>query len=159
MYVHRITDERMSAKPKQNLHMFEELTGSRSAKNVVLATTMWDRLHPQFDDGNKREKDLEKKYWNVMIHHGATAERFLNTPDSAWSIIANVVKRNKHQKAVLLIQEETVGRKQPLLATAAGKALYLGFDRLLERQNKTMQEPTVWNSSSGSVILDAQEYE
>ena len=147
----------MSATPHRNFLMFKELTGPRSAKNVVLATTMWDKLHPQFDDGNKREKDLEKRYWNVMIHHGATVERFLNTSDSAWSIIDSVVERNKHeQKAVLLIQEETVGRKQPLLATAAGKALYLDFNRLLEREKKTMQESTVWSSSSGSVTLGTQ---
>jgi len=160
VYVHRITDQRMSATPHRNLLMFEELTGPRSAKNVVLATTMWDKLHPQFDDGNKRVKGLEEKYWNVMIHHGATVERFLNTSDSAWSMIDNVVKRNKHeQKAVLLIQEETVDRKQPLLATAAGKALFLDFDRLIERQNKTMQESTVWSSSSGSMTLGTQGFQ
>ena len=151
VYVHRITDQRMSATPHRNLLMFAELTGPGSAKNIVLVTTMWDKLHPQFDDGHKREKGLEKKYWNVMIHHGATVERFLNTSDSAWSMIDNVVERNKHeQKAVLLIQEETVDQKQPLLATAAGKALSLDFDPLIEKQNKTMQESTEWSSSSGS---------
>ena len=138
--------------------MFEELTGPRSAKNVVLATTMWDKLHPEFDDGNKREKGLEKKYWNVMIHHGATVERFLNTSDSAWSIIDNVIKRNE-RKAVLLIQEEMIVQKAPLLTTSAGKALYLDPNKLAEAKNKALQESTMCSSSSGSVTLDAQECE
>ena len=142
---------------RSNLHMFEELTGSRSAKNVVLATTMWDKLHPKFDNGNTREKDLEKKYWNVMIHHGAAVERFLNTSDSAWSMIDNVVKRN--EKAVLLIQEEMMVRKTSLLKTSAGKALYLDPNKLAEEKNKALQESTMCSSSSGSVTLGAQECE
>ena len=147
----------MSGTPHRNLLMFAALTGPGSAKNVVLATTMWDKLHPQFDDGNKREKDLEKRYWNVMIHHGATVERFLNTSDSAWSIVDNVVKRNKSdQKAMLLIQEEMIKQKKFLPATSAGKALYRDLNQLAEEQNKGMQESTVWSSSSGSVTLGAQ---
>ena len=148
----------MSGTPHRNLLMFEELTGPRSAKNVVLATTMWDKLHPEFDDGNKREKGLEKKYWNVMIHHGATVERFLNTSDSAWSIIDNVVKRNA-RKAVLLIQEEMMVQKTSLLKTSAGKALYRDPNKLAEEKNKALQEFTMCSSSSGSVTLGAQECE
>jgi len=145
----------MSGAPHRNLRMFEELTGPRSAKNVVLATTMWDKLHPQFDDGNKREKGLEEKYWNVMIHHGATVERFLNTSDSAWSMIDKVVKRDE-PKAVLLIQEEMIVQKTPLLATSAGKALYRDPNQLAAEKNKAVQESTVWSSSSASVTLGTQ---
>ena len=145
----------MSGTPHRNLLMFEELTGPGIAKNVVLATTMWDKLHPKFDDGNKQEKDLEKKYWNVMIHHGATVERFLNTSDSAWSIIDNVVKRNE-QKAVLLIQEEMIIQKTSFLKTSAGKTLYLDPNQLAEAKNKAIQEPSMWSSSGASVTLGAQ---
>ena len=160
VYVHRITDQRMSATPHRNLLMFAELTGPGSAKNIVLVTTMWDKLHPQFDDGHKREKGLEKKYWNVMIHHGATVERFLNTSDSAWSIVDNVVKRNKSdQKAMLLIQEEMIKQKKFLPATSAGKALYRDPNKLAEEKNKALQEFTMCSSSSGSVTLGAQECE
>ena len=147
----------MSGTPHRNLLMFEELTGPGSAKNVILASTMWDKLHPKFDDGNTREKDLEKKYWNVMIHHGAAVERFLNTSDSAWGMIANVVERNKHeQKAVLLIQVEMTDQNKSLLATRAGKALYRDPNQLAEEKNKAIQESTVWSSSSASATLGTQ---
>ena len=148
----------MSATPHRNLLMFAELTGPGSAKNVVLVTTMWDIFGSKISSGNKREHDLKKEYWNVMIHHGAAVERFLNDSYSAWSIVDNIVNGND-QKAVLLFQEETVDQKRPLLATAAGKALFLDIDRLVERQNKTVQESTVWSSSSGYVTLNAQEFE
>ena len=93
MYVHWITDSWMSTTvPCQNLPgMFAELTGPRSAKDIILTTTMWDKLNPKFDDGGKWKKILKKEYWNAMIHYGTAIEHFLNSSDSAWSIISNVV--------------------------------------------------------------------
>jgi len=128
--------------------MFEGLTGSKSAKNVVFATTMWDKLHPKFDDGDKREMHLKEAYWDVMIHHGAAVERF-NTSDSAWSIVDNIVKKND-QKAPLLFQEERVDQKKHFWNTSAGEALYLNLSRLIERQTNMMREPVGWKYSNGS---------
>jgi len=160
VYMHRITDFRMAAAPHRNLLMFAELTGPRSAKNVVLVTTMWDTLNPTCqNEGVEREKGLKTKYWNTMIYHGAAAERFLNNSDSAWRIINNIVDRNKNdEKPVLQFQEERVDRKKTLKETGAGQALYQDLNRLIERQNKTMQVSTTWSNSSGST-LGAQEPE
>jgi len=87
----------MAGSPQQNLHMFEKLTGSRSAKNVVLATTMWDEINPKLDDGDKRETGLKEKYWNTMIRDGAAVERSPNTSDSACRIVDNITERNKEK--------------------------------------------------------------
>jgi len=128
--------------------MFAELTGPRSAKNVVLATTMWDKL-PEFNDGDDWEKGSKKEYWNAMIHHGAAVERFFNTSDSAWSIVDNVVNKN-NQKAPLLFQEERVDQKKHFKNTRAGEALYLNLGKLIERQENAMQESVGWSDSNGS---------
>ena len=141
--MHRITDGRMSATPQRNLHMFEELTGSRSAKNVTLATTMWDKLS-KFDDGDEREKGLKEEYWNAMIDHGAAVERFLNTSDSAWSVVDNMVKKSV-SKAALLFQEERVDQKKDFTRTRALQALKRRPDPLVRGENETMQR-----SSRGS---------
>ena len=135
--------------------MFETLAGLRSAKNVVLATTMWDRLGHKFDVGQKREEGLKEVYLDVMIHHDAAVEHFLNDSDSAWTIVDSIVNRND-QKALLLFQEETVEQKRPLLATAAGRALSLDLDLLVERREETTQESTERSSSSGSVTFGTQ---
>jgi len=126
----------MAATPHRNLLMFSELTGHRGAKNVVLATTMWDRLHPSLDDGSKREKEIKEEYWKAMIHHGAAVYRFLNTPDSAWRIVDNVVNKSNH-KGALLFQEERVDQEKCLEDTRAGKALVLDLAELIEKQNRT----------------------
>jgi hypothetical protein len=133
--------------------MFAKLTGPRSAKSVILATTMWDKLNAKFDDGDKREKILKEEYWNVMIRHGAAVERFLNDSDSAWSIIDNFVNPNADdQKAVLLLQEESVAQEQPFPVTGAD------LDRSTEKPNKTMPESSECRSS-GSGSHGAQESE
>jgi len=118
----------MTTTPHLNLHMFAELIGRENIeKNVVLATTRWDMLS-HLDYGSIREENLKKKHWNNMIHHGAVVERFLNTSDSAWSIVDNIVNKND-QKAALLFQEEMVVQKKFFTQTNAGEVLYLDLGR------------------------------
>ena len=123
----------MSSTPRRGFLMFANLTGHKSAKTVVLATTMWDMLGPMSDVGNKREQRLKDEYWKVMIRRGAVIERFLNTSDSAWRIVDNIVERNNHKP---FSQAEWVDQKQvqPLRVTGAGADL----DRLTQIQNKEM---------------------
>lgn len=115
------------AMPQRNLRMFAELIGRKDiAKSVVFATTMWDRLESKFF-GDNRETALKEEYWNATIDDGATVERFLNTPDSAWGIIDNIVK-NDHKRA-LLLQEGVVDQKKHFTQTNVGEALYLDIGR------------------------------
>ena len=117
--------------------MFEELTGSKSAENVTLATTMWDKLS-EFDDGDEREKGLKEEYWNAMIDHGAAVERFLNTSNSAWSLVDNMFKRSV-PKAALLFQEERIDQKKHFEKTSAVQALIASPTHRLKEKNETMQ--------------------
>ena len=138
----------MSAVPQRNLHIFEELIGSRSAESVTLATTMWDKLS-RFDNGDERENGLKEEYWKGMIDHGAAVERFLNTSDSAWSIVDNIVNKNNH-KAALLFQEERVDEKKPFKKTSVGEALYPDLDKLFpKRQQNRMRGPVRGSDSNG----------
>lgn len=116
----RIIDTRIGSTPHRNLNMFSELTGTGSAKNVVLITTMWD-TGQSADLGDKREKRLKEEYWKGMIDHGATVQRFLNRSESAWNIINNIVTNN--EKAALTFQNEMVNRNLKPEETGAWKAL------------------------------------
>jgi len=135
IYLHRVNDIRMSEAPHRNLRMFGELSGNKSAKKVILATTMWDKVSET--EGEKREVALKERYWNVMIHHGAIVERFLNTRESAWAVINRLVERERN-KSALLLQEELVDLKKRLIETNAGKALYLDLQVLIEKQNRSI---------------------
>jgi len=148
----------MGSTPHRNLRMFAELTGPGSAKNVVLATTMWDILGPMMAGvGNRREQRLKDEYWNVMIHHGATVQRFLNNSDSAWDIIDDFLNRNENnRKTGLMFQEERVVQKKKLEETSAVEALSLNLEELARRQNETMRQSTRQSGSSRSATRGGQ---
>ena len=142
----QITDPRTGSIPHHNLRMFAELTGPKSAKNVVLATTLWDILGLVPDVGNRREQRLKDEYWNIMIHHGATVQRFLNDSDSAWNIINDFLNRNENnRKTGLISQEERVGQKKPLKDTSAAEALSLDFE---EPSDEPTKQPLVTSSTT-----------
>jgi hypothetical protein len=108
IYLHRITDNRMSGTPHRNIRMLGELCGDQAAKKVVLVTTMWDEV--QQDTGVFREIELFEKYWNTMISYGASTARFSNSANSAWEIIGSI-----------LFVQELVDHKKPFSETKAGK--------------------------------------
>jgi len=144
VYVQRIIDPRMGSTPHRNLLTFGELTGSRSAQNIILVTTMWDVLGPMAVVGDRREQRLKDEYWDVMIHHGATVARFLNNSNSAWEIIDNFICRTQEiKKTRLTFQDERVEQRKKLEETSAGEALSWNLDELVQRQKATMKRSTV----------------
>jgi hypothetical protein len=85
IYLHRIIDIRMSGTLQKNLRMFRSVCGGDAMPNVVIATTMWSRVPDE--EGAEREQSLMGVYWKEMIDEGCHVERFLDTRDSAWSIV------------------------------------------------------------------------
>ncbi|KDQ53040.1 hypothetical protein JAAARDRAFT_197826 [Jaapia argillacea MUCL 33604] len=57
IYTHRITDPRMGSTSIRNLRMFRQLCGTQSMRNVVILTTMWDKLG-DIREGVGREQEL-----------------------------------------------------------------------------------------------------
>ncbi|KIM49778.1 hypothetical protein M413DRAFT_438911 [Hebeloma cylindrosporum] len=91
IYLHRITDTRMTGKPGLNLARFGELCGDQWAQSVILITTMWDIARNR-EACERREADLKTGGWEMMMENGAALDRFLNTPESAWSIVSRMVE-------------------------------------------------------------------
>ncbi|KAF9054894.1 hypothetical protein BJ165DRAFT_742998 [Panaeolus papilionaceus] len=94
IYLHRITDNRMSGSPARNLRMFGKLCGDAAASRVAFITTMWDRASGDASKKamyEKRQVQLEK-YWEPMTSFGARIGTFANTTDSAWDAISILLK-------------------------------------------------------------------
>lgn len=109
IYLHPITDARMQGSAKRNLYMSKKLCGNNALKNVVLATTMWERVHEE--DGIQRESQLKEKqdFWGYMLDNGNQIHRHFNHRDSAISLIRSLVGRSSvNAKVVLDIQAELV---------------------------------------------------
>ncbi|KAL4259598.1 G domain-containing protein [Pleurotus pulmonarius] len=137
IYVHRITDNRMSGSPLKNLHMFGSLCGEAASPNVILITTMWSDKVPA-DVGGRREAELVDKFWKPMLDLGSAHMRFMGSYESAWEIVRAVIARAEARP--VLLQQELVDLHKVLRETEAGKTLYGELLRLLEEQKRVAQQ-------------------
>jgi len=140
IYLHRITDNRMSGSPLKNLRLFNNLCGHDAIRRVILASTMWEKL-PDQNKGTLREEELKGKYWKDMIARGSTTGRFNNTLESAWDVLKVILDlKETSDDPTLLLQEELVKLAKVLGETAAGRTLYEDLQRQLAKQKETLKE-------------------
>lgn len=146
IYLHRITDVRMTGSSYKNLQMLEKLCGDSALSKVVLATTMWNLLSLPGSDhtlkvGEERETMLKGKFWGSMEHKGSVVTRHYGDAASGQAIISRLLSNDS--TVVLDIQREMVDEGLSLAQTAAG--MFLQSDQLKLRQSHERK------------LLDAQE--
>ncbi|KAF9450875.1 hypothetical protein P691DRAFT_843395 [Macrolepiota fuliginosa MF-IS2] len=125
LYLHRITDNRMTNTLLRNQEMFQNLCGSSALSNVMLVTTHWDQLETT-DQGIKNEEELRSNYWQPLLDGGSQMLRFEHTCSSAWNIISSLPMTRKP----LEIQREMVDEKKPLSETLAARSMFSWFHRV-----------------------------
>jgi hypothetical protein len=97
----------------ENLQIFANFCGQKAMPNVVIATTMWDKVDEE--EGNEREDELKRDFWTGMVADGCRTERFENTYDSAWRIIGGVVGKDG-------VSSEIVGNARQVADAHANEA-------------------------------------
>lgn len=142
IYLHRITDTRMTGSMRKNLRMFKKLCGMENLSSVVLATTMWENLKGEAT-GVSREEQLKSTpdFWKDMIDNGSHVFRHMNNQHSAMNIIEFILRQEK--LAVLAIQKQMAVEGKSLEETAAGIELAGELRKqreLFERRLKESQE-------------------
>lgn len=122
IYFHRISDARMQGSAKKNLLMFKKLCGDNALKNVILVTSMWDRVSEE--EGSKREAQLIQtpEFWGWMISKGSKTFRHDNSFASAKKLLHYFLPDWK-DKITLDLQQQMVDEKKPLHETGAGMEL------------------------------------
>lgn len=141
IYIHRITDVRLGGSAMRNLSMFKKLCGHDALKNVILSTTMWEKVTEE--DGATREAELKAKldYWGGMISMGSKVFRHLNTRESAMAMIEHLVDKPDADSTVKLeIQVQMVEDKLDLNETSAGREIDGGLTKKLENYQKEITE-------------------
>ncbi|KAL6302091.1 P-loop containing nucleoside triphosphate hydrolase protein [Sparassis latifolia] len=153
IYLHRISDNRMSGASQKNLRLFTQICGDSAMQNVTIVTTMWNSVREEV--GTSREAELRNKFWRTMLEHGAETARYQNTFNSAWEVLDRFTR---NEPSVLQLQMEMVDSNQLLRDTQAGIALYLQ-QSLAERENsirRHRETATIENDSGQLQQLDAQ---
>ena len=136
IYLHSISDARMTNSSLQNLRMFRRLCGDDNLENVILATTKWG-VTP-VEDAIRREKDLtsEGGFWNTMIAAGSRVRRFENSAASAEALVEEILR--KKETFVPMIQKEVVQGKK-LSDTKAGAYLNKEIEKI-QKHHQQEQE-------------------
>ncbi|KAF9869947.1 hypothetical protein CkaCkLH20_12556 [Colletotrichum karsti] len=121
LYLHRITDNRMTNTSKSYLRLLESLVGDDALRNVILVTTMWNMLRPEDRRrGLQREQELLDNFWSSMEQKGSYVAQFDGTADSAYALVFQLAGKDS---VVLDIQKETVEQDRSILETTAGMNL------------------------------------
>jgi len=117
LYFLRISENRVMGMPLRNLNMFNQLCGMGNFENIVLVTTMWDKVSE--DVGLWHEKELQNNIWQWMARLGSTTHRFLLTEESARDIISTISVSLPDERHLPQILDES----KPLHETLTGKSI------------------------------------
>jgi hypothetical protein len=127
VYLHRISDNRMTGSVLKNLEMFVALCGQKAMPNVIIATTMWGEVKKE--NGLRRESELKREFWKDMVAGGCRTDRFEDTNESAWRII-NCLSGEDPSR--VLLPHEIVDTHLRLNETKAGIALNKELEKLIK---------------------------
>ena len=137
----------------KNLRMMKKLCGVSSLKNVVLATTMWEKVTE--DDGARREAELRKTFWKDMIDSGSQSTRLMtNTKTEALKLVKLLLKNTP---VLTRLQRELQSGKE-LKDTSAGAELRDEYEKItrtlkseLEATRKEFEESRLQRKTSSSI--------
>ena len=131
IYLYSISDTRMDGPSLRNLRMMRKLCGTSSLKNVVLATTMWEKVDK--NKGLERELELQNNFWKDMIGDGSTVASIMSeTGGEARELVISLLK-NKPLSTKL--QEELQSGKT-LDQTEAGTEIREDIVKLVQQLKK-----------------------
>lgn len=135
LYLHRITDPRMSGTAIKNLELFKLLCGVRAFPIIRLLTMRWNCLSDpsEYAEAAEREKELANnpRFFQPLLEKGSRLMRHESSDQhSGKTVIESLL--GIERKIDLSIQVEMVTQQKSLNETTAGK--FLVQDRRLQKQ-------------------------
>jgi len=137
IYLHRISDIRMEGSSVKNLRMFRELCGEKNFSNVILCTTMWDKVGEE--EGREREEELKstRTFWGSLISRGAQVVQHQgDLTASTRKIAESLIPKGT---IVLQLQQE-LDRNGNLSDTSAGRVLTGEIEDMKKKHQEEMEE-------------------
>lgn len=142
IYLHRITDNRMTGTSAVNLQMLKKLCGELFYPHVTLVSTMWDKI-PNEDmhvlARNREQQLIESDYWDEMVRRGSRIFQFHGDRDSGLNILRNFSKSTADKLPLpQLVAERNQGRAWE--ETSAGQIILEERHRREQKRIKDMAE-------------------
>ncbi|KAK3364625.1 hypothetical protein B0T25DRAFT_69922 [Lasiosphaeria hispida] len=126
VYLHRVSDPRMTGSAIKNLCLFQSLCGQQNYGHVVLATTMWAEIEEERVIGLQRERELRNTYWADMIQRGSKVKEHNGSRKSALDIVRTLTGTGR--PVTLAIQYELIVEGRTLGDTEVGRILSQEID-------------------------------
>ncbi|KAK0649737.1 P-loop containing nucleoside triphosphate hydrolase protein [Cercophora newfieldiana] len=139
IYLHRISDPRMSGAATKNLRIFKSLCGEQNYRHVVLTSTMWSHDNEKKAVEKRRLEELQNLFWADMIRGGCLVKKHMGDAASALNIVRELATRKSlpRRPITLAIQRELGDEGRTLDDTAVGKLL---AQEILGEREKTTRE-------------------
>jgi len=93
VYMHRITDNRISAIAIQNFASFHNMCGEDAMQNVAIVTNLWTLVRREV--GEARERELTSTCYKSAIDQGAKILRNDGAVDSAKRILRDLLNNDE----------------------------------------------------------------
>ncbi|KAH9942030.1 P-loop containing nucleoside triphosphate hydrolase protein [Amylocystis lapponica] len=137
IYIHRISDFRMTGISRRNFSMFRKLCGDDTLKNVIIATNMWSEVSEERGAARELELATDEILFKPVLDLGAQMLRHDNTRASAVEILLQLI--NNHPRA-LSIQKQLVDEGRQLEDTDAGEELSREMAELVRKQRAELAQ-------------------
>ncbi|TFK19367.1 P-loop containing nucleoside triphosphate hydrolase protein [Coprinopsis marcescibilis] len=137
VYLHNITDQRVSRMARRNMRIFKQLCGTDSMKNVVVVTTCWD-LISDIQDGIAKEEQLKSDEGLLKELHDAGAE-FLRSGhfdsdkfpgDKCFQTPQNIISRILSLDPLFLQIQQEMDKGDSVAETTAGSTIFQEVEEL-----------------------------
>ena len=140
IYLHRITDLRMTGSAKENYLRFQRLCGPEALRKVILATSMWEGVDPAVGEARERELAETEEFWGYMLRHRSQMHRHYNTAESVRRLIGVFAGSATPEPISLRLQEEIVDQGMSLIETQVGRGWEQALDKEREKYRKELED-------------------
>ncbi|EMD41303.1 hypothetical protein CERSUDRAFT_89874 [Gelatoporia subvermispora B] len=101
IYTHPIRERGIGPSVKRHIDMFRAICGREFSENVVVATTLWDRI--DINNGAHNHEQCYQYHYKELVEEGATILEHNNALDSAQDIVRRLLRT---QPEALRLQTE-----------------------------------------------------
>ncbi|CAA7260919.1 unnamed protein product [Cyclocybe aegerita] len=142
IYIHRISDIRMSGIARKNFRMFRKICGDSTLRNVVIMTNMWGSVEPSIAEAREAELASGELLFKPVLEAGATMLRHSGTSESAHDVLRHIIQNHGGPLVLDVVRQieiEHKGLEQTDAADACRDEMAKEADRLHREEMEKVQ--------------------
>ncbi|CAE7189164.1 unnamed protein product [Rhizoctonia solani] len=135
VYLHRITDMRMTGASARTYRLLRSLCGAKNLSNVVIVTNMWS--DPPTEDELLRERQLRGEFFKSALDDGAQIMRREQPGQQSAHAVLRALLPKPAVHPQLPVE---LSKGIPLQETEAGRMVRAEIEAKLSKQDQELQE-------------------